>query len=222
MKEFEKKQARVLRKQGFSLAKIAERLNVSKSSASLWTRDIELSQDQLKVLYANNRNAQLGNKKKSAIYKSKRLDYQKHGAQRAKEGNILHAQGCMLFWAEGGKSKNSLIFCNSDAAMLCLFHKFLKLLDVEDERIAVSVSCYLDNGLSLIDIENYWLKILGLPRSALKKSTVNRVSKYSKKLKGNKHKYGICRLVVHDTRLVQEVYGAIKQYANISDDRWLF
>ena len=45
-KSKEKALAKILRKEGLSIRSIAEKLHVSKSSASRWCRDLELTQAQ--------------------------------------------------------------------------------------------------------------------------------------------------------------------------------
>jgi hypothetical protein len=49
----------------------------------------------------------------------------------------------------------------------------------------------------------------------------NVYSKHSKKRRKNKLPYGTCRLVVHDTALVQSIYGAIQEYAGFERPEWL-
>ena len=71
------------------------------------------------------------------------------------------------------------------------------------------------------EIEDFWLDKLGLPRSCLRLSTVNRYSKYSQKKRRNKLRYGTCRLSIYDTRLSQHIYGAIQEYAGFDRDEWL-
>jgi hypothetical protein len=44
----------------------------------------------------------------------------------ARRGNVLHATGCMLFWAEGSRNRNTLCFTNSDPAMVRFFVGFLR------------------------------------------------------------------------------------------------
>ena len=52
-------------------------------------------------------------------------------------------QGCMLYWGEGSKKRNSVQFTNSDADMLELFLRFLRqCYGVLDERVAFSVNCF--------------------------------------------------------------------------------
>ena len=57
-----------------------------------------------------------------------------------------------------------------------------------------------------------WLDTLGLPRSCLRKSTVNVYSKYSQKKRKGRLPYGTVRVCVHSTEVVQQIYGAIQEY----------
>ena len=50
MRVVEKQKARELRSQGYSINEIKTKLNLSKSSVSLWVRDIELTDGQKKLL----------------------------------------------------------------------------------------------------------------------------------------------------------------------------
>ncbi len=71
------------------------------------------------------------------------------------------------------------------------------------------------------EIEQFWLDLLGLPRTCLRKSTVNVYSKYSKKKRRNRLAYGTCRLKVCDTSIVQHIYGAIQEYAGFDREEWV-
>lgn len=71
------------------------------------------------------------------------------------------------------------------------------------------------------EIEGFWLELLQLPPTCLRKSTINTYSKYSKKKRRNKLPYGTCRLTVSDTRLVQHIYGAIQEYAGFEREEWV-
>ncbi len=69
-------EARKLRKRGISVRTIAQTLQVSKNSASLWTRDIILSVEQLEALrQASIKGAELGRLKSSLMQKEKRLKF---------------------------------------------------------------------------------------------------------------------------------------------------
>jgi len=50
---------------------------------------------------------------------------------------------------------------------------------------------------------------------------VNIYSRYSKRLRQNNLPYGTCRLMVHDVRIVQHLYGAIQEYGGFDRPEWL-
>ncbi len=128
----------------------------------------------------------------------------------------------MLYWAEGAKRRNSVTFTNADADMHDLFMRFLRTCyAVSDDRVTLSVNCFLGNGLTVEAIQDWWLERLQLPRSCLRTPAVNRLSSASKRLKGNILPYGTARLAVHSTFIVQSIYGAIQEYAGIDRPEWL-
>jgi hypothetical protein len=93
-----------------ALRTIAERLGVSKSSVSLWVRDIELTAEQQAMLLAENpvRNGQLlGMRVRRQRCREQRIDAQRHGRELVRLGDPAFAAGCMLYWAEGSKSRNA-------------------------------------------------------------------------------------------------------------------
>jgi|tagenome__1003787_1003787.scaffolds.fasta_scaffold20838257_2 hypothetical protein len=127
----------------------------------------------------------------------------------------------MLYWAEGARNRNQVIFTNADADMLELFTSFLRrCYDVTDDRIALTVNVHLGNGLTLDEIESWWLRRLALPRSSLRQAAVNRVSRASQR-KRRTLPYGTVRLAVCSTFVLQSIYGAIQAYAGIDRPAWL-
>lgn len=217
---------RLRREEGMAIKKIAQRIGVSPSSVLLWTRDIELSPEQLAVLQGNERRNResFGSRSETwaHVARLRRLEWQEEGRRRARQGDPLHEAGCMLYWAEGGKSRNLLGFANSDANMMRFFAHFLReCLDVDSTRFRVRLNVYLGNGLSLAEIEDYWLDALELPRSCLRGHTLNN---YPTSSSGRKRSlpYGVCHLrVTKGTPLVQHIYGAIQEYARFEEPRWL-
>lgn len=127
----------------------------------------------------------------------------------------------MLFWAEGSKNRNNAILTNSDPDLLRVFRRFLRdCYELPDERVAFSVNCFLGNGVTLEEIEAWWLAALDLPRSSLRASAVNRPSSASRR-RGRTLVYGTGRLAVASTAVVQSIYGAIQEYAGIDRPEWL-
>jgi transcriptional regulator with XRE-family HTH domain len=219
-------EARRLRsEQGLALRAIAEQLGVSKGSVSLWVRDIELTPEQQAALLAKNpaRNGQLlGMRVRRERCRQRRIEAQEYGRALARQSDPIHRGGCMLYWAEGSKMRNAVQIVNADADLLDTFLEFLRVCyAVPDQAIAFSVNCFLGNGLTLDEIQDWWLTRLGLPPNCLRKAVVNRPSSASKRLKGNVLPYGTARLTVHSTDVVQSIYGAIQEYAGIVRPEWL-
>jgi hypothetical protein len=214
-----RERARELRREGHSLNAIAREVGIAKSTASLWVCDIPLTPEQRGRLYALSDRQRAGNLARSRLARVARDDAQELGRMIARIDDPLHQAGCMLYWAEGSKSRNSIAFVNSDDAMMRFFLRFLWLLDVPDERIRLSVNVHLGNGLTLEEIEAWWLERLDLPHSCLRKATVNQASSASKRLR-KPLVYGTARITVNSTRLVQSIYGAIQEYAGIERPEW--
>ena len=128
----------------------------------------------------------------------------------------------MLYWAEGAKSRNTVKLVNSDPALIVFFARFLReSLGVRDEDIRVCLNVHLNNGMTIEEIEMYWLDRLGLPRSCLRKHTLNAKPTSSSGSKPSKLPYGVCTLRVNSTQLVQHIFGAIQEYAGFDNPAWL-
>lgn len=227
MKSEQRSKARELRSQGHAINKIAKTLDVAKSSVSAWVRDIELSEEQIKTLQQQNpifNNQLRGGKSRAQNAREVRKAYQEEGKQKAKEGNLLHQSGCMLYWAEGGKSRNQCTFTNSDIEMMKLFISFLRKFFPEASRkITIRINCYTNNGLSKEEIETYWLSTLNLDKSSLRKGQENNKPRsVTNAVRHHKLTYGICAIVISDQSVVQHIYGAIQQYAGFYNDYMLY
>ena len=128
----------------------------------------------------------------------------------------------MLYWAEGDKSRNTVKFSNSDPRMLVVFRRFLtEALAVEIDEILMSLNVYTNNGLSIEEIEVYWLDLLELPRSSVRKHMVNHMPTSISGRAKNRLRYGVCTLRVHSTWIVQHIYGAIQEYGGFEEPAWL-
>jgi transcriptional regulator with XRE-family HTH domain len=219
-------EARKLRSErGMALRDIAADLGVSKSSVSLWVRDIELTPAQDAALLARNpvRNGQLlGMRVRRERCRAERIAAQEHGRELARDPDPQYIGGCMLYWAEGSKCRNAAQLVNADPDLIRAFLGFLRAFyAVPDDRVALAVNCFLGNDLSLDDIQRWWLERLSLPASCLRKAVVNRPSPASRFRKGNVLPYGTARITVHSTFIVQSIYGAIQEYAGIDRPEWL-
>jgi AraC-like DNA-binding protein len=225
VKVAERERARRLRREdGLPIKVIAAQIGVSSSSVSRWVADVELTPAQEAALRDANpiyNRQRSGTARSSANARLRRVEAQQHGRALAHRGDRLHEIGCMLYWAEGAKNRNQLGFTNADPEMADLFVHFLRrCYGVPPERIAVTVNVHLGNGPTLEEIESWWLTRLGLPRSSLRRSVVNRPSRASQR-KRRTLTYGTVRVAVSSTFIVQSIFGAIQAYAGLRRSEWL-
>ena len=213
-----------MRREGASIAAIHAVLPVAKSTISLWVRDIPLDDEHRRSLEAANpavNGRQVGQRAWSRRCREERRRAQEHGRALARRGDPLHCAGCMLYWGEGSKGRNGVAFTNADVDMLRYFLRFLReSYGVSDDSLRLRINCHLGNGLSLDEIEQWWLTGLALPRSCLRTSTVNCVSRASKGVR-RPLVHGTAQLRVDSTWLIQSIYGALQEYTGCTRDEWL-
>lgn len=219
MNEDIKEKAREMRKQGVSIIKIAKQLKVAKSSVSVWTRGITLTFDQRTKLaqrFVSDEQALAH----SNTFRIRRQQSQDKGKDKIRKGESLYIAGCMLYWGEGSKNVNMCQMTNSELPMLQVFKRFLvKYFDVSNDMISIAINAYTDLH-SQSEINTHWLDGLQLPFSSLRAATWDQYPKSSKG-KVRKSEYGTCSLRVHKTEIVQEIFGAIQEFGNFTNDSWL-
>lgn len=223
------KVARRQRREGRPYKRIATELGISPSTVYLWTRDVELTEEQRE----RNRTGPGGPWNESDIRRrayswslrcrNRRREHQREGRNRALGGDPVHLAGCMLYWAEGDKSRNTLGLGNSELPMMRQFLEFLhECFGVEPHRLALRLNVYLGNGMTITEIEDHWLQGLGLPRSVLRKHTINHLPTSSSGSRINKLPYGVCTVrVLESTAIVQHIFGAIQEYGGFEEPAWL-
>tara|TARA_Y100000034_G_C6856563_1_gene389329 strand:- start:682 stop:1365 length:684 start_codon:yes stop_codon:yes gene_type:complete len=225
MKTEEKYKARDMRRNnGMSIGEIAKILNVSKSTVSLWVRDIELTDKQKDKIW--NKSSDKLRKSILKRYKDKRLHYQNEGKNLAKlyQYDKIFIAGCIMYWAEGSKDRCTASITNSDAEVLKLFIMFLKkYFFINNDKISVFCRYYTD----LSDVgepEEYWIDVLNLQKSCLRKSCVNYYPKSNVMVKRRyshgKLKYGVCKATVHSVEIKQKIFGAIQGIMGFEKENW--
>lgn len=168
-KPVQRKEARRLRKQGKSVKEIAKMVGVSTSTVSRWTKDIVLTDEQIENLRQQQKQWGKQNKgaqKNKETARLQRAKFQHAGRLKAQEQDILHMQGCLLYWAEGTKDRNRLEFVNADNNMMSLYLQFLvKSLEVSISDIIVRIHCHETDIERIGEIQSYWSNLLGIPLS---------------------------------------------------------
>ena len=212
-----------MRLEGASITEIENALGVARSSVSRWVRDVELGPAQRTRLIERVRLGPIvAAERKAAAARSIRLGYQESGRRLAHECDVTYAAGCMLFWAEGSRARNYVQLTNSDPELMACFLRFLRRhFEVENAKVTLRCNLFADHGETQREIEDFWLARLGLERSSLRATTVNRYSKYSQKKRTNKLPFGTASIRVHSTRIVQTIYGSIQELGGFERPEWL-
>ena len=147
-----------------------------------------------------------------------RRKYQAIGRDTAKGGSILHLIGSMLYWGEGAKNGKTMSFVNTDPYMLKLFMRFLREeFNIPDEKIRIRILSHSTDEKEWERIKQYWLELLNLPPETNAKVSL-KIGTQSRK---NRYENGICSIEVYSTEIVQQIFGAIQEYANFEKPEWL-
>lgn len=153
--------------------------------------------------------------------RERRRQAQVLGRSNAATNDAHFHAGCMLYWAEGTKGRNSVQLANTDVALVAFFVRWLQAwFPVERDQILINVNCFLNNGLALGEIEAWWLDQLGLPGASLRKAIVNTPGGSSRGLH-RRHSYGTAHVTLHSTFVLQAIYGAIQEITGIDRPEWL-
>ncbi|HXK15333.1 MAG TPA: hypothetical protein VNH45_12415 [Gaiellaceae bacterium] len=223
MKPEARDEARRLRFEGASINEIEKTLGVARSSVSRWVSDIELSPEQrAELTRRSGAGALAGSAVNAERARSRRIGWQEDGRRLARDADPSYIGGCMLYWAEGSKSRSSVEITNADVELIRTFAAFLRQhFDVPAEAMHLRCNLFADHVERQLEIERYWLDAAGLPTSSLRRSRVNSYSKYSQKKRTNKLPYGTAALRVHSTRIVQTIYGSIQELGGFERADWL-
>jgi hypothetical protein len=198
-----KSQAIALRKRAFSIRDIANKLDVSKSSVSLWCRNVVLSQKQLKKIKDNfiiksapgRLVGAMMNKNKKIDAMSKHRDDGIKTVGKLSDREILLV-GTALYWAEGAKTMSRFLFVNSNPDMILVMMRFLqKVLKVPKNEITVGVQINSIHRYRIDKVLLFWSKLLDLPNSQFNKPYYVNV-KAKKTYENMDNYYGTVRLRV--------------------------
>lgn len=210
MKSREKNKAIELRKQGYSIKKITQKVGASKSSVSLWVRDVPLSKKQNEQLRANKYSNSAVEKRRQTRLKNERARKQKVIDKAYREiekisNKDLFFIGLSLYLGEGSKKKPGVLeFANSDPVLILIMKRFFEeICKAPSEKIRVHI--HLHPHLCRTSAENYWSNQLNIPLSQFFKTTQQH-NKSSKNKKDNLP-YGTVSIYVCDINLQLKVQG---------------
>ena len=160
----EREHARELRAQGLTMPDIAAELGVSKSSVSLWVRDVPFTPGPRVRARRREPNA-LQRRKAAEVAAHKEWARLQVGS--VSERDLLIA-GIALYAGEGDKRDGAVALANSDPCMIALFCEWLRrFFDVDESRLRVHL--YLHQGLDLSSAIRFWSEVTGVPESQFTK-----------------------------------------------------
>ncbi|WP_234533372.1 hypothetical protein [Streptomyces shenzhenensis] len=173
-----RERARELRLQGWTYDQIQVELGCSKSSISLWVRDLptperKRSREEAAAIARRGWDETLRIRDEER-QQTKAEAKQSIGTLSARE---LFLVGVGLYWAEGSKDKSydrreNVIFVNSDPGMIKVYLAWLDLLKVERKRLRFSVMIH-ESG-DVLGAEQYWAELVGADASAFNKTTLKK------------------------------------------------
>lgn len=213
MKIAEQQRAKKLRSEGRSIKDIAQTLNVSKASVSLWVRNIELSQTQRKLLSRKGHSVEVIEKRRKS--RLAREEEKRAAIMNEASRNIayisekeLFLTGIALYWAEGGKTRRGPIrLANGDPAIIQTMMRFFReICKVPESKFRGHI--HIHPHLDYKEAELYWSLIANIPLSQFFKT-------YRKPNKSSSNKkdtlpYGTFEIYVCDTQLFFRMKGWIQ------------
>ncbi|MER6468995.1 hypothetical protein [Streptomyces collinus] len=173
-----REKARELRLQGWTYDRIQAALGCSKSSISLWVRDLpkpeprytpEEQQALMQEGLARCRAAEHERRRKSKLGAL-------HDIGELTDRELFMA-GVALYWAEGAKSKpydrrERAIFVNSDAGVIRTYLAWLDLLDVDRERLSFRV--LIHESADVAAAHRFWAEVADVDESVFAKPTLKK------------------------------------------------
>ena len=208
--------ARELRSQGLAYNHIAAELGVSKSSVSLWVRDLPRPD---RLSYEECRKRQ--HAAVSAYWTAERARRAAH-RQSIKAtacsalGQLSHREiliaGAIAYWREGAKNKpgrprcDRVIFTNSDASMIRFFIRFLDVAGIERKDLVYRLQIH-----ETADVEaaqRYWLEVTDADPTQFRRTSLKRHNPHTNRSNIGQEYHGCLRIEVRrSVELFQQIEG---------------
>lgn len=207
-----REKARELRTRGQSYNEIAAELNVSKSSVSLWVRDLPVPP---RFEYVHNERRQEGLRR----YNSARTARQTAEIQAAaaEVGELTDRElllaGSIAYWCEGAKNKpnrksSRVVFINSDPALIAFFLRFLDAAGVKGEDLVFRVHIHENADAEAAQL--FWLKLTGAEPEQFRTPTLKRHNPKTNRTNVGESYHGCLRV---DVRRCASLYRRIEGWA---------
>ncbi|MEU2559311.1 hypothetical protein ABZ626_08245 [Streptomyces longispororuber] len=206
--------ARELRLQGWTYDQIQVELGCSKSSISLWVRDLPKPERRPRTREEASAVAKRGWEAKLRLREEERQQTKKAAADAvgALTDRELFLIGVGLYWAEGAKSKpyerrERVTFVNSDPNMITVFLAWLRLLRVPPGSLRFAV--HIHETADVTAAEEYWAHHVGIETAELLKTSLKRHNPRTNRRNVDEKYRGCLRVDVRDgADLYRRIEGA--------------
>ncbi|MBA5226153.1 hypothetical protein [Streptomyces griseoaurantiacus] len=204
--------ARELRLQGWTYDRIEAELGCSRSSVSLWVRDLpkpepRYTPEEHRALMQEGlaRRRAAEDEERERIKSTAMHDI---GALSDRELLLL---GIALYWAEGTKSKpyarrERVIFVNSDCGVIQTFLAWLDLLEVD--RAHVGFRVLIHESADVEAAHRYWAEVVDVEVSSFARPTLKRHNPKTVRKNTGEHYHGCLAVTVSKSaRLYNRIEG---------------
>lgn len=189
-----KQKAIRLRQEGYSYTYINTKTGLAKSTLSYHLALIPYtpnSYTKSKSNLAQQKSAQTKHRQKTLkIEKAKK--WAENKIKKLNERDILMA-GIALYAGEGSKTNNLVRLVNADPSIVNFFIKWLAVLGVPKENIAIRIHAYPDSDMD--DCVCFWGKVTGLAKDQFQSPSIDRRVNKDRR-RSAKHKHGTAHLTV--------------------------
>src|ERR1022692_1067311 len=207
--------ARELRQGGLDYKRIAAELGVSKSSVSLWVRDLPRP---ARMSYEECRRRQAEGVRRywdteRGVREAEREVVRTGAAARIgtlSDREVLIA-GAIAYWCEGAKSKpyrraDRVVFVNSDPGLVAFFLRFLDVAGVARERLICRVQIHESGDVAAA--QRFWLEVTGADPAQFRRPSLKRHSPKTVRHNTGDRYHGCLRLEVRrSVGLFREIEG---------------
>lgn len=201
-----------MRRNGASYSMIKERVGVSKSTLSLWLRDMPLPEERIRELRDFSETRIERTRETKRRKKEVRLENVRKVA-REKIGKLsereLFLAGLFLYWGEGAKTQSTQLgISNTDPAVLQFFISWMESLGVSREHLRIYIHLYSD-----MDIQKelqYWSKTLSLPLSQFRKPYIKK-SKRADITYTQNFTHGTCNILYGNRDVAELIFQSLAQ-----------
>jgi hypothetical protein len=213
--------ARHLREQGLDYEQIVAELGVSKSSVSLWVRDLPRPPG-LSYEECRKRSAEGVRKYWAAERPMREAERQAISAAAAAQIGPLNDReiiitGAIAYWCEGAKNKpyrrdDRVIFMNSDPALIKFFLRFLEAAGTEREGLIYSAiySAQIHETADIDAAQRFWLDITRADPAQFRRPTLKRHNPKTLRKNTGSDYHGCLRI---DVRRSSALYRKIEGWA---------